>query len=273
MSKALPTTRIAGLDITTLSRSDIAQVVLADHQDQQKSGFRLPPKLMFSVNGQGVSLLATDPEFLPSMLRADYLHADGQSIVFASRLLTKRPILERSATTDLFHDIARVAEDNNLSFFVLGGTRDINPKAVRAIQRLYPKIRIVGNRHGFESDKRVYLEAIRKSRPDIVWLAFGKPKQEYLAEWLANHLTGVTLIKPCGGLYEFLTDTSGNKRAPELMQRLGLEWLHRAWLEPRRLLWRYLSTSAIAITMILSHAVVDAFRPQRPQVPKEADLP
>lgn len=251
----IPTTRLAGLDITTLSRADIAQLFLRDYRAQRTACGSLPAKLPFSVNGQGIALLWQDPEYRPLMNRATYLHADGQSIIFASQLLTDFPIAERSATTDLFHDIAAVCQRHGISCYFLGSTPEINTQALARIRTLYPRMRIVGAHHGYESDPAAYLPLLKAAKPDIVWLAMGKPRQEYLAEWLSQRIHGPTWIKPCGGLFEFLANPDPKTRAPLFMQRAGLEWLYRAAREPRRLLWRYLSTNMIALALLLTHAV------------------
>ena len=58
--------------------------------------------------------------------KADIIHADGQPVVIASRLLTDTPIPERTATTDFIHDASRKAREHNLRFFLFGSTEDVN---------------------------------------------------------------------------------------------------------------------------------------------------
>src|SRR3546814_13726736 len=65
------------------------------------------PKLIFSSNGQGISLAATNRDFAAAMATADLVHADGMSVVLASRLLTSMPLPERVATTDFFRSEER----------------------------------------------------------------------------------------------------------------------------------------------------------------------
>lgn len=259
MPDPVPTTRLAGLDIVCLSREELARQLVHDYRIQKSSSRPLPAKLVFSVNGQGLALTATEPGYKGLMHRADYLHADGQSIVFASRWLTHRPIPERSATTDFFHDAAKVAEEHGITFYMLGGTPQSNAAAVRKIRHLHPLLKIAGAHHGYEPNPDTYVDLIRAAAPDVVWLAFGKPRQEVLAARLQASLAGPTWIKPCGGLYEFLADATGARRAPRLLQNLGLEWLHRTCLEPRRLLWRYVSTNAVAIWLLIGIYLEEKF--------------
>jgi N-acetylglucosaminyldiphosphoundecaprenol N-acetyl-beta-D-mannosaminyltransferase len=76
-------------------------------------------------------------------------------------------------------------------------------------------------------------------------------EQRFFAEH-GHKLPDVGLIKTSGGLFNFLSGT--NRRAPALLQRLGLEWAFRLLLEPRRLGWRYLSTNPIALFLMLTRS-------------------
>src|SRR3982751_3748672 len=84
------------------------------------------PKLVFAYNGHAIALAATDMHFRQYVEAANLIHADGQPVVLASRLLTRHPIPERSATTDFVHDAARAAAETGLSFFLLGGSEPVN---------------------------------------------------------------------------------------------------------------------------------------------------
>lgn len=251
MSSLVPTTTLAGLNIVALTRAEIADLLLRDFLIQSRATTPRRAKLVFSVNGQGIALTRTEPGYLALMREAEYLHADGQSVVTASRVITATPIPQRSATTDLFHDCAKIAEAHGLSFFILGAKSETNAKAVAAMRKLYPTLRIVGAHHGYEADPERYVALIEAAKPDVVWLAFGKPRQEHLARWLRDRVLGPTWIKPCGGLYEFLADETGELRAPAIIQRYGLEWLYRTYRDPRRLLWRYVTTNLITLWVFL----------------------
>ena len=106
-----------------------------------------------------------------------------------------------------------------------------------------PNLRIAGTfcpPVGFEHDPawmRRIREDIVSSQPDVVFVALGSPKQEYLIQLLRTELpkawwvgVGISFSFVCGDV----------KRSPMWMRRLGLEWLHRLAQEPRRLMRRYL---------------------------------
>jgi exopolysaccharide biosynthesis WecB/TagA/CpsF family protein len=177
------------------------------------------------------------------MSQADIIHADGMSVVIASRLLTNRPLPERICTTDFFRNAAPAAVTAGLSFFLLGGSESQNKAACEAVQSQYPELRIAGRHHGFideQADERLCAEIVA-SRTDVLWVALGKPRQEFWSVRNRNRLAGVGWIKTCGGLFSYISDEVS--RAPVWMQDRGLEWLYRAMQEPTRLTWRYLLTN------------------------------
>lgn len=217
-------------------------------------GRGLPPRLVFSSNGQGISLAGRDPAFARAMRAADIVHADGMPVVMASRWLTRTPLPERIATTDFFHEAASAAADAGLRFYMLGGTESVNDAVCRAIGRLYPSVRIVGRHHGYfsDADSPAVCEDIVASGADVLWVALGKPRQEYWSVANRDRLRGVGWVKTCGGLYGFLTGQE--RRAPAWARQAGLEWLYRAVQDPRRLGWRYLVTNPHSFYRLLRYS-------------------
>jgi exopolysaccharide biosynthesis WecB/TagA/CpsF family protein len=238
---------IGGIPIASISRARTAQlmvdVALAIRQ------ISAPALVFTSANGE---VIAKNNRHSSALNSAHLISADGQPLVFASRFLGAGGIMDRSATTDLFHDVARIAEESGLRFFLLGANERENAAAVRNVKRLYPRLRIVGQRCGYFgslADEAEAVEHIDATHPDIVWVGLGYPFElEFCWRWRAS-LTNVGIMKTCGGLFNFLSGT--RSRAPEWMQSAGLEWSYRLALEPRRLFKRYFITN-IKATWILA---------------------
>lgn len=243
---------IGGIRTIRITSSDLARVMLRDCLASRET--KQLPKLVFSSNGHGISLAGKDPEFRGVMRHANIIHADGMSVVFASRLLTRKRLPERVATTDFFHDAAKAGEAHGLRFFLLGGREEVNATAYERAKRLYPGIRWVGRRHGFfeEREEAEVCAKILAAKPDVLWVALGRPKQESFALRNRERLAGVGWIKTGGGLFEFLAGV--NRRAPGWMQHAGLEWLWRVMQEPKRLAWRYASTNLHAAWRLAVHS-------------------
>lgn len=250
----LATVPIGGFDTVIATATQLADRMVDDCLAAREARAKrkpLLPKLVFSSNGQGISLAATDSAFAGVMAQADMVHADGMSVVFASRLFKRPRLPERIATTDFFHDAARAAMAANLKFFILGGSEEQNAKAYAKIGELYPSLTLVGRRNGYfkrEEDAAV-CEEILASGADVLWVGLGKPMQEF---WSANNrerLAGIGWIKTCGGLYAFLAGQA--PRAPGWAQKAGLEWAWRVMQEPGRLAWRYLVTNPHALYLMV----------------------
>jgi exopolysaccharide biosynthesis WecB/TagA/CpsF family protein len=180
------------------------------------------------------------------LAKADSIAPDGVPILWGASL-AGRPLPGRIATTDVFHDFARAASAHGISFFFFGGTEEVNAKAVATVRALYPELKIAGARHGYfapQEEDRVIAE-ISATKPDIVWVGLGIPRQELFVARNLEKFVGATWVKTCGGLFDFLAGRVS--RAPGWMQRMGLEWVYRVYLEPRRLFWRYFSTTPHAL--------------------------
>jgi len=242
---------LAGWPHVQLTRKQFAELMLQDCKLNEAENFSHLPKLAFSMNGQALSLCSTSDEFKSAMMKADYIQADGQSLIIASRLIDSRNSLpERIATTDFFHDAAEVATANNLKFYFLGASEDMISAAVAEVRKTYPDLNVVGYRNGYFDikDEEEICKAITESGADVLWVGMGKPKEQLFCIRNRERLKGVSWIKTCGGLFDFLCGR--NKRAPQWMQDYGLEWAHRTLSDPKRFLWRYLTTNVHTILIL-----------------------
>jgi N-acetylglucosaminyldiphosphoundecaprenol N-acetyl-beta-D-mannosaminyltransferase len=155
---------------------------------------------------------------------------------------------EKLAGSDIIYDFCELAGKNNLKMFLLGGKEESNRTAVRVIQERY-KIAIDGYSPPFEeypfSDdfNKSCIDRMRLFRPEILFVGFGAPKQEY---WIDDNKAvlseiGVKYAVGCGGTFDFV---SGNiKRAPIFLQKTGLEGLYRFLQEPNKLRFKRLADS------------------------------
>jgi len=244
-----PRVLVGGLKTARLSRRDLIAQMVADCANARVD-ISHEPKLVFTANGHSIALAATDRKFRRLLEEADILHADGQPIVLASRLLTDTPIPERSATTDFIHDAADAAERHGLRFFLLGGTEDVNADCANVLRRMYPDLVIAGRRNGYfkRGEEIAICDVINRSGADIVWVGLGVPLEQEFCARNREQLTAGWLITS-GGCFNFVTGEY--ERAPIWMQASGFEWLHRLWREPRRLWRRYVLTNPLAALLLL----------------------
>jgi N-acetylglucosaminyldiphosphoundecaprenol N-acetyl-beta-D-mannosaminyltransferase len=174
---------------------------------------------------------------------ASLVLADGAPVVAASKLLG-RPLPERVAGSDLVPQLFSEAvwQRSPLRVYLLGGAPGVGQRAAERIRATWPGIEVVGVASpplGFEYDAQQnahLLAEVNASEPDLLLVGLGAPKQEI---WIHRHHHDLSVpVALCiGATIDFL---AGERlRAPRWMRRMGLEWLFRMLLEPRRLGGRY----------------------------------
>lgn len=247
--RILNTVSVGGMPVSRAGRADFARA-MANHARTRRTT-RLRPLLVFDANAHALSLNDTDAEYRAALGKADILHADGGIIVMASRWLAGAPIAERSCTTDMFYDFAELADREQLSFFLLGATEEVNAGCAEVLAARYPSLRLAGRHHGYyganEEDRIV--ELINAANPDVLWVGLGKPLEQTFSARNADRLNAGWIVT-CGGCFNYVT--GAYPRAPEWMRNNSLEWLHRAFTGPRRLIWRYLTTNPHAVWVMLT---------------------
>ena len=189
------------------------------------------------VNAHLVNLANRDPELAALLQHSGLNYADGQSVVWAARLLG-HDVPARVPTTEMIYPIAEMLARRRFPVFLLGGHLEVVEAAARRLRRDYPGLEIAGVQHGYfdADDDPVVLERVNDSRARVLLVGLGDPKQE---KWVWEHLGELrpNAILTCGGLYDWV---SGRKRrAPAWLHRIGLEWLWRLLIEPRRLFTHY----------------------------------
>lgn len=246
---------IGGVKTACLSRADLQTLMVEDCLAMRLRPRE--PKLVFSVNGNSIARAAVDAQFRSFYDAASLIHADGQPVVLASRLLTLSPIPERSATTDYFHDAAKAARANGLKFYLLGATESVNERCAEEMRKRYPGLQIVGRRNGYFSveEESAICEEINASGADVLWVGLGVGLEHAFCVRNKHRLNAGWLVT-CGGCFNFVT--GDYSRAPDWMQSAGLEWLYRVAREPRRLFWRYAITNPRAFWLILTRSGAQA---------------
>lgn len=122
---------------------------------------------------------------------------------------------------------------------VVGGGEEV----LRDVRKLYPAVDIrhhmppMGLRHNEAALGRA-VDFVVESRPRFTFLAVGSPQQEILAHRIASHFEARGCALCVGAAIEFVS--AHRKRAPWLLQKLGLEWSYRLAQDPARMWRRYL---------------------------------
>ena len=194
-----------------------------------------PPavRVLAFANAHAFNLAAHSPGFTADLAAADVLLRDGSGLAHLLRSCGHAPGLNMNGT-DFIPRLLRACNGRPLA--VLGTREPQLGRGVRRIARALMPGSTVLALDGFQPEAR-YLEFLARHQPAIVLLAMGMPRQEQLAQRLRRELNFPCLVICGGAIVDFLG--GGVRRAPAPLRRLGLEWLWRLALEPRRLFKRY----------------------------------
>ena len=192
---------------------------------------------IFTPNLEILSSASRDRSLLSLLNSSDISVPDGIGIYLASLVGGSR-LPERSTGIDTAEQILRIAEKQNLHVFLLGGKKGVAKKAALALKKRYPRLTVCGTHHGYFDKYKLCKEnnsvirIINQAKADILFVCFGFPLQE---RWIAENLPSLPSVRLAMGLGGSLDVWSGNiRRAPSWVQSIGLEWLWRAFREPKR---------------------------------------
>lgn len=193
------------------------------------------PHVVTTPNPEFVMTARADARFCAVLRRAALNVPDGIGLILASRLGGTR-IREHVRGTDLVERLVAHGAARGWRFFLLGAEDGVVDEAADRLRERNPNLRIVGAAPGSPraEDDAATRATIRAAGPvDVILVAYGAPRQEL---WLDRNLgpLGIPVGIGVGGVFNFLAGRA--PRAPSLVRRLELEWLHRLVTQPWR--WR-----------------------------------
>lgn len=219
--------KLLSVEFCTLPRRELLELLCRRIEKQvQTSVFTPNTKMLLSAH---------ESEDIRRLLASSTLNIpDGIGVRIAARLRGVR--LESMSGIDLGEALLSVAAREGYRVFFLGAERGIAKQAAENMRARHPTLHICGTHHGY-FDKRgkenaAVLRKIRAAAPDILFVCLGFPAQE---RWIAENLSSlpsVTLAIGLGGSFDVWSGRI--RRAPRVFQKIGLEWLWRTMLEPKR---------------------------------------
>lgn len=191
------------------------------------------PHLVVTADASGHVIASGDPEFLKIVNEADLVTPDSTGILWAAKRLGT-PLEERVSGVDLAEQLCAESARRGYGVYFYGAAPGVAEEAAETIRARYPGAKIVGTAHGFlntDEEQAALLRDIREKRPAVLLVAQGIPKQE---KWIARHLRDLR-VPVCMGVGGTFDVFSGRvNRAPEWMQRRGLEWIYRLAKNPKK---------------------------------------
>lgn len=191
------------------------------------------PHLVITADASGMAQ-AQDDEFFRSLFStADLVTPDSVGVLWASRRYGK-PIDGRVSGVELVGGICELSARTGARIFLLGAAPGVAQTAAERLRLRHPGCNIVGHRDGYfpASDDAIVAEAIAETRPDVLLVAMGIPRQEKFIVTTAS-IVGARVSMGVGGSLDVHSGTV--RRAPVVFQRLHLEWLWRTLANPKKI--------------------------------------
>lgn len=186
---------------------------------------------LVTPNPEIITYAQSDPQFKKILNSAHLSIPDGKGLVWASKGKLKKVV----TGTDLMLKICSLAPQKKWKIGLLGGVGDTSQKTASKLKKIFPNINIIFSSSGGQIDKKGNSRSkipLPKSPIDILFVAFGFPKQEY---WIAKNKNTfpAKVFIPVGGAFNYISGKT--KRAPSILRKFGLEWLFRLLTQP----WRF----------------------------------
>ena len=184
-----------------------------------------------------VAMRSMDSEFLLQTSSVDWFVSDSQILSWSISLLGGEN--HTRVYGPEFMAFFFEQENSNLRHFFLGGSQECLERLCENLRQQQPGLIVAGSRNGyFDSlDEESILQEINLSRPDVVWVGLGTPKQQ---NWIHHHKHLLTAKAILAVGFAFDVNAGTKQDAPGWLGPIGLTWLYRLIKEPRRLWKRYL---------------------------------
>jgi len=237
---AVPRFNVLGVGVSALTLKSACELVLTA-KNERYLGY------VCVCTVHGVSEAQSDPAFRQILNDSFLTTPDGMPLVWLGP-----QHVERVYGPDLMLAVCDAGRAVGMRHYFYGGADGVAPALAEKLTARFPGLAVAGTYtppfRGLNADEFATLQAnVAHTRPDIIWVGLGTPKQErFMAAHAKSLATG--LLVGVGAAFNF--HTGRVRQAPRWIQRSGCEWLFRCCMEPRRLGPRYLKTNPLFLLRI-----------------------
>ncbi len=239
---------LLGVKLNTTSYPEATKLIIS----WAKSG---ESRCIYAANVHTVMEAYDSPEFRSTINSADLVTPDGMPLVWVLRA-DGYPTQKRVYGPTLMLYLLEAAAQEGITVGFIGSTTDMLHKLSARMQNKFPGLSIASQiappfRTLTEAEEQQIIDELTRSKVRLLFVSFGCPKQEY---WIADHRGKIAAaMVGVGAAFAFHSGTV--HQAPSWMQGIGLEWLFRMIMEPRRLWKRYFSTNPRFLYLITREMV------------------
>ncbi len=213
-----------GVEVSPLNMDEVLKRVESTIIDDKKV-------FIVAINPEKIMKAQEDKSLKELINSADIKIPDGSGVVIASKL-NKGSIKSRVTGIDLMKNICSLSGKKGYTVFLLGAKPKVAERASKVLEEEIKGLQIVGIQDGYFEDEEMVIKMINDSKADILFVAFGSPKQE---NWIKRNMDklNVNIFMGVGGSYDVICGDIN--RAPMWMQKCGGEWVYRLLKEPTRI--------------------------------------
>jgi N-acetylglucosaminyldiphosphoundecaprenol N-acetyl-beta-D-mannosaminyltransferase len=239
----MPPVNVLGVTVDRLTPNAlIEQVLVLNPEDKTAT--------VMYANIHVLNTSRRDGDLRPILNNADIVYCDGSGVRLGAWLLGHR-IPPRMTGADWMDPLCAACAARGTSIYFLGSRPGVASLAADVLQARHQGLNIVGTHHGYLQDPKVSaaaITAINEARPHILFVGMGTPIQE---RWIFEHRheLDVPVVWAVGALFDFVGGFQ--RRAPRWMLDHHLEWLHRFWVDPKRMWRRYIVGNPVFIWRVV----------------------
>lgn len=185
-----------------------------------------------STCGQVVTInpeMMSNPEMVDIVNSAELVIPDGIGVEIGLKISGYN--VKRIPGIQFAHRLLEECAKDGSKVALVGAKPEVVEKTCENLKNEFENLNITYSQDGYYKDEELVLENLKNSNARLVLCALGSPKQEYFIQ-RAKKLLPNSLFIGVGGSFDVWAGFV--QRAPEIWQRLGLEWLYRTVKEPYR---------------------------------------
>lgn len=222
------TITILGVQVDNITREEAGEITEKLIKESNKTC-----KMIFAPNVEFIMMAQKDKEFFDLLQESSLSTPDSIGVMIGAKL-QKKSFKERIPGQSYFRKIIELSNEKGYSIYLLGGEPGIPEKTKENLEKIFPKVNIVGVHNGYfdENVEKEIIEEINTLQPNVLFVALGAPRQE---KWIKEHKgeLKVDVAAGQGGTYDY--EAGKIKRAPVWVQKIGMEWFWRLCREPSRI--------------------------------------